>query len=163
MGRSYRQKIVATCADLSLEPEARITQDAPGEVTLHLAPIGDGLVGHRQGHRVRQQIGLRITLSQEAYLPDETFLRAEFFDLPAHLFHKDGTVDFGSRFEMNLKDLVAETFDIEIPGSFYRPSHDHLVPDPDRPGVLTFESALDVSIFALMAENQFRRDENRPI
>ena len=153
MGRSYRQMIVATCADLSVEPKVRVSQDAPGEITLHLRPIGDGLVAHRQGHRVRQQIGARITISQDEIMPDETHLRAEFFDLPAHLFRKDGTVDFGPRFEMNLKDLVAEVFDIEICGTFGPPSHDHLVPDPKQPGILTFEAALDEDIFALAAEN----------
>lgn len=157
MRRSHRQRLVATCADLGVEPKARVSQDAPGEITLHLRPIGEGLVGHRQGHRVREQIGLRITLSQDEILPQETFLRAEFFDLPTHLYAKDGTVGFGSRLELSLLDLVAETFDAEISAGYYPLDHDRLIPDQEKPGVMIFEAMLDADIFALLLENQFRQ------
>jgi len=158
MPRSHRQRLVATCADLNVEPAARISQGAPGEITLDLRPIGESLVAHRQGHRVREQIGLRITLSQDEIMPQETFLRAEFRDLPAHLYAKDGTAGLGSRLELGLLDLVAEAFDAEISAGFYPPDHDRLIPDQAQPGVMIFEAMLDTDIFALLLENQFRQN-----
>lgn len=120
----------------------------PAFLSMKLNPIGNDLINHRQGHIIREEIGLRLIFS-EMICGNDTQIRIELFDFPKHLIRKDGTLEVGSNLVRGIRNVLAENMGIQTTGLFWLDSYreQYLQPSPKDPeGLFSIEGYIEENI-----------------